>query len=84
MVIPCDLSHILHVLNSLRDAGITLSCHVSGMLKKGDPLAKALLPAGPPSQLRVLELGTGCGMVGEKCRCTRCMCETMLTSYTMD
>jgi methylase of polypeptide subunit release factors len=29
-----------------------------------DFIAKALLPPGRPTQLRILELGTGCGMVG--------------------
>lgn len=34
------------------------------MLKEGSPLAEALLSNGPRARLRILELGTGCGMVG--------------------
>lgn len=64
MVIYCDLFHNCLILNHLRDAGITLSCHISGMLERGNPLAEALLPTRQSSQLRVLELGTGCGIVG--------------------
>lgn len=64
MVIQCDLTSSLHVLKEIRDAGITLSCRVSELLTRGSPLAEALLPTSPPAQLRILELGTGCGMVG--------------------
>jgi methylase of polypeptide subunit release factors len=52
------------MLSSARDAGITLSCHIAQMLNSGSPLQKALLPSRRPAKLRVLELGTGCGMVG--------------------
>ncbi|KAH7401859.1 putative methyltransferase-domain-containing protein [Phaeosphaeria sp. MPI-PUGE-AT-0046c] len=52
------------IARHLWDAGITLSCHVSELLKRGSQLAEALLSNGRPTQLRILELGTGCGMVG--------------------
>jgi methylase of polypeptide subunit release factors len=51
-------------LNKLRDAGITLSCHVTQLLDKNSSFAKALLPSRPSTRLQILELGTGCGMVG--------------------
>jgi methylase of polypeptide subunit release factors len=47
-----------------RDAGITLSCHAGDLLDDDSSLTKALLPSGQPGHLHVLELGTGCGMVG--------------------
>jgi methylase of polypeptide subunit release factors len=34
------------------------------MLDKGSSLAKALIPSGPKSNLQILELGSGCGVVG--------------------
>jgi predicted O-methyltransferase YrrM len=55
---------ILHSLNKLRDAGITLSCHVTKLLDENSSFAKALLPSKPSIRLQILELGTGCGMVG--------------------
>jgi hypothetical protein len=55
----------LWVLNSTnRDAGITLSCQMIALADPGSSLAKALLPSTPNAHLNVLELGTGCGMVG--------------------
>jgi predicted nicotinamide N-methyase len=51
-------------LSMFRDAGITLSCHISDLLDEDSPLTKALLPVHRAARLLVLELGTGCGMVG--------------------
>jgi methylase of polypeptide subunit release factors len=51
-------------LSVFRDAGITLSCHISDIHEGDSILAKALLPVHRAARLRVLELGTGCGMVG--------------------
>jgi predicted nicotinamide N-methyase len=47
-----------------RDAGITLSCQITTLKDPNSSLAKALLPSAPISHFNVLELGTGCGMVG--------------------
>lgn len=47
-----------------RDAGITLSCQLTELKDPNTSLAKALLPTAPTSPFHVLELGTGCGMVG--------------------
>jgi hypothetical protein len=55
---------ITQMLNDFRDAGITLSCHLSDLFNSESPLTKALLPSGRPAQCQILELGTGCGMVG--------------------
>ncbi|KAL5121944.1 hypothetical protein ACEQ8H_000160 [Pleosporales sp. CAS-2024a] len=52
------------IARHLWDAGIMLSCHLSDLLDDKSTLAKALLPSGRPKHFRVLELGTGCGMVG--------------------
>jgi methylase of polypeptide subunit release factors len=52
------------LLSRIRDAGITLSCHLGDLLDEKSRLAKALLPSGNPEHLQVLELGAGCGMVG--------------------
>jgi predicted RNA methylase len=54
----------LQSLNKFRDAGITLSCHVTKLLDENSSFAKALLPSKPSTRLQILELGTGCGMVG--------------------
>jgi hypothetical protein len=55
---------IVHALNDLRDAGITLSCHINDLIHDDSLLTKALLPSRRSARLRILELGTGCGMVG--------------------
>ena len=47
-----------------RDAGITLSCQLVDLKDPNASLARALLPAAPTCPLHILELGTGCGMVG--------------------
>lgn len=47
-----------------RDAGITLSCQITALTNPNSDLAQALLPAASKPRLSVLELGTGCGMVG--------------------
>ncbi|KAF1942708.1 hypothetical protein EJ02DRAFT_401910 [Clathrospora elynae] len=52
------------IARHLWDAGITLSCQLMHLTKKDSDLAKALLPSQNSTVLRVLELGTGCGMVG--------------------
>jgi methylase of polypeptide subunit release factors len=57
------LSVLLWSLSNLRDAGIAISCHMSELFEDR-PVARALLPSERPTQLRILELGTGCGMVG--------------------
>ena len=49
---------------SVRDAGISLSCHMSSLVDKGSLLAKALLPSPLPPNMHIGELGTGCGIVG--------------------
>jgi methylase of polypeptide subunit release factors len=54
----------LQSLIHLRDAGITLSCHVTKLLERNSSFARALLPSEPSTRLQILELGTGCGMVG--------------------
>jgi hypothetical protein len=43
----------------LRDAGITLSCHIDGIIRK---ILNSCLIREKKS-FRVLELGTGCGIV---------------------
>ena len=55
---------VLQSLNRYRDAGITLSSHIDGLLDESSSLAKALLPSKRNTRLRILELGTGCGIVG--------------------
>jgi methylase of polypeptide subunit release factors len=67
------------MLSNARDAGITLSCHIGQMLNSDSPLSKALLPSKRPAQLRVLELGTGCGMVGIAIAQTMKKSEVLLT-----
>ncbi|KAF1830004.1 hypothetical protein BDW02DRAFT_602045 [Decorospora gaudefroyi] len=52
------------IARHLWDAGIALSCHLVELTNKNTELSKALLPPVVSSPLRVLELGTGCGMVG--------------------
>jgi methylase of polypeptide subunit release factors len=54
----------LQSLIHLRDAGITLSCHVPKLLKGSSSFANACLPLDPSTRPQILELGTGCGMVG--------------------
>jgi methylase of polypeptide subunit release factors len=54
----------LRLLNDSRDAGITLSCHISDLLDEGSTLARALFPSKRAKEICILELGTGCGMVG--------------------
>lgn len=45
-----------------RDAGITISCHMNDLLARVGRESSQLLPK-PQRALKVLELGTGCGMV---------------------
>ncbi|KAH9860499.1 hypothetical protein J1614_011830 [Plenodomus biglobosus] len=52
------------IARHLWDAGILLSCHVDELLSTESELAHALFPDKTRSGLRVLELGTGCGIVG--------------------
>ncbi|KAI4951292.1 hypothetical protein J4E91_004001 [Alternaria rosae] len=54
------------IARHLWDAGITLSCQITALDNPKSSLAEALLPYGLASEphLNVLELGTGCGMVG--------------------
>lgn len=47
-----------------RDAGITLSCHLIDLKDPNTNIAKALFPTPPKFPFHILELGTGCGMVG--------------------
>jgi methylase of polypeptide subunit release factors len=54
----------LRLLNGSRDAGITLSCHISDLLDENCTLTKALFPSQRAAEVCILELGTGCGMVG--------------------
>jgi methylase of polypeptide subunit release factors len=63
MVVQHLPSVLLQSLSNSRDAGITFSCHMSELLVH-NPITRALLPPGHSAQLRILELGTGCGMVG--------------------
>lgn len=56
--------HSLTIIDRLRDAGVTLSCHINDLLDVHTSLATALLPPNRTGALRVLELGTGCGIVG--------------------
>ncbi|KAF2832209.1 hypothetical protein CC86DRAFT_400982 [Ophiobolus disseminans] len=52
------------IARHLWDAGIALSCHIDNLLDENSPLTKALLPPQRAARLQVLELGTGCGIVG--------------------
>jgi predicted O-methyltransferase YrrM len=52
------------VIDRFRDAGVTLACHISDLLDKDSAITKALLPSSSAGALKVLELGTGCGIVG--------------------
>jgi len=54
----------LLVSEHTRDAGVAISCHFGQLLDEKSPLAQALFPSGLRAGLRVLELGTGCGVVG--------------------
>lgn len=47
-----------------RDAGILLSCHMDQLLSVESELGQVLFPNRTRSGLRVLELGTGCGIAG--------------------
>lgn len=49
---------------NIRDAGVAVSCHFDQLLHEKSPLTRALFPSGLRPGLRILELGTGCGMVG--------------------
>jgi hypothetical protein len=57
---------VILILISFRDAGITLSCELNELVdsKTDDPLSKVLQVPEGKERLQVLELGTGCGMVG--------------------
>ena len=50
--------------NKLRDAGLTLSCHLGDLLAENSDLSTALLPLRCNTRIRAIELGTGTGMVG--------------------
>ncbi|KAL1793211.1 hypothetical protein ACET3X_008193 [Alternaria dauci] len=52
------------IARHLWDAGITLSCQITALTIPNSDLAKALLPSTSTPHFNVLELGTGCGMVG--------------------
>ncbi|KAF2263633.1 hypothetical protein CC78DRAFT_518311 [Lojkania enalia] len=55
------------IARHLWDAGIVLSCHLNDLVDgqaKGKALAEFLLPPKGKKRLQVLELGTGCGIVG--------------------
>ncbi|KAF7442694.1 Methyltransf-16 multi-domain protein [Pyrenophora tritici-repentis] len=52
------------IARHLWDAGITLSCQLTDLKDPNTDMARALLPTPPTSTFRILELGTGCGMVG--------------------
>jgi len=52
------------IARHLWDAGVAISCHFGQLLDEKSPLAQALFPSGLRAGLRVLELGTGCGVVG--------------------
>ncbi|KZM20967.1 uncharacterized protein EKO05_0008442 [Ascochyta rabiei] len=53
------------IARHLWDAGITLAHHLSSLLPDSThALSTALLPSPPNGTLNVLELGTGCGIVG--------------------
>ncbi|KAH7072935.1 putative methyltransferase-domain-containing protein [Paraphoma chrysanthemicola] len=52
------------IARHLWDAGITLSCHIDRLLDLKNQIEKTKISSSQPSSLQVLELGTGCGMVG--------------------
>lgn len=56
------MQFIMRSTDKKRDAGITLSCHMNQLLGDG-PLQLLPLPNRDSQPLRVIELGTGCGMV---------------------
>jgi hypothetical protein len=58
------LNKTLSTTDQPRDAGITLSCHIPNLLDKDSTLAKALVPHGHGHGFQILELGSGCGVVG--------------------
>jgi hypothetical protein len=58
------LNKTLSMTDQSRDAGITLSCHIPSLLDKDSTLAKALVPQGYKHGFQILELGSGCGVVG--------------------
>jgi methylase of polypeptide subunit release factors len=55
---------ITQTLTNFRDAGIGLSSHLNDLLNSDSRLAKAILPSGRPAKCQILELGSGCGIVG--------------------
>ncbi|KAI8935966.1 hypothetical protein NX059_007470 [Plenodomus lindquistii] len=52
------------IARHLWDAGLMLSCRLEQLLSPGSELAHVLLPDRHQSSFRILELGTGCGIVG--------------------
>jgi hypothetical protein len=52
------------IARHLWDAGITLSCKIPDLAHPDTVLSKALSSSNPVSHMTVLELGTGCGIVG--------------------
>ncbi|KAF2854601.1 hypothetical protein T440DRAFT_514498 [Plenodomus tracheiphilus IPT5] len=52
------------IARHLWDAGIVLSCHLDRLLSKESEMAQVLFPGRTRSALQVMELGTGCGIVG--------------------
>ncbi|KAF2474823.1 uncharacterized protein BDR25DRAFT_255297 [Lindgomyces ingoldianus] len=54
------------IARHLWDAGIALSCYLGGLIDtpKETPLAKIFQSPKDKRRLQILELGTGCGMVG--------------------
>ncbi|KAH9878490.1 hypothetical protein IAQ61_001762 [Plenodomus lingam] len=52
------------IARHLWDAGILLSCHMDQLLSVESELGQVLFPNRTRSGLRVLELGTGCGIAG--------------------
>ncbi|CAA9964631.1 Methyltransf-16 multi-domain protein [Pyrenophora teres f. maculata] len=52
------------IARHLWDAGIALSCQLTDLKDPNTDIARALLPTPQTFPLHILELGTGCGMVG--------------------
>lgn len=65
-------------LTSVRDAGITLACHVAHVKDANTELSRVLFPSRPTSPT-ILELGTGCGIVGIALAQTLCHASVLLT-----
>lgn len=60
-------AHAFHAyvdIHEYRDAGITLSCNLKELLHPEQKPDTALFPLTRKTTLQVLELGTGCGIVG--------------------